>query len=513
MSEDIAPDKLAVIQELFKRRHELPEDKRAIVTELASRAAMPQPLQVHPPEELKNNQSFSSRLRQGFSNIPYGIANNAINLAKGPQMGGGIQRDSSGKMDINADIRPLINMVNHPVESLTTNPIETTQAAVMAGKGLKETITNPVVQGAAKGAYSEATDMVPFNRYGHHMSIPKPLLGAAAGETAGYMAHALHPNLPIAGAAIGAAFPIIRGAYRGGKAALEEGRIRNFASSGGNEPLPPVTYSEPTPERASNLPVDYSKSPELPDWMKEEVTPVPETIESVKAKKVSDPRVTKAKKNYENTKTPVTSPYENTKFEPESIIGKRPASSPAYPDFEATGEATEQPAASAQTLPVQPLAPATGVTAGNVPEALQPAVQKPVMPNMPSNDPNVIYDFENQPVVKKGTEVPNSEVSDPLESYKAQEQINSEIRARNALNKDQDLVRHLKDQGITKEQFQAMTPENRSALAKDIKHEETTYYPPEHPTKSGRIMNLKGRSKYTGFNEGRINQFLDLWKD
>jgi len=74
------------------------------------------------------------------------------------------------------------------------------------------------VKGAAKGAGSAATEMVPFSRYGLKVSAPKPVVTGAAGAAAARLM-----GLPAeAGAVVGAAAPIVKGAYTGAKAALAE---------------------------------------------------------------------------------------------------------------------------------------------------------------------------------------------------------------------------------------------------------------------------------------------------
>src|SRR5690348_5354865 len=132
------------------------------------------------------------------------------------------------------DVLPGIKrFVQHPIDTtigavkgaVSEAPVETALGVAALGRqAMPETAgkIGAVTLGAAKGAFKDATEMVPFRRFGHEVSVPRPLLGAAAGELAGWMSHI--PHAPVAGAIIGGVTPIIKGAYEGGKAALSDFR-------------------------------------------------------------------------------------------------------------------------------------------------------------------------------------------------------------------------------------------------------------------------------------------------
>ena len=108
----------------------------------------------------------------------------------------------------------------------------TTLGATMAAPHLVGPALNaaPVVgtaaKGAVKGAYGAATEMVPFRRFGVSVSLPKPLVTGGATAAAARMM-----GLPgEIGGAVGAAAPIVKGAYTGARAALSD-RIAAAAES------------------------------------------------------------------------------------------------------------------------------------------------------------------------------------------------------------------------------------------------------------------------------------------
>lgn len=110
------------------------------------------------------------------------------------------------------------------------------------------------LKGAAKGAISEATTMVPLRRYGIPISVPKPVATAAAGGAAARLMGLPHE----AGAIVGGAAPIVTGAFRGAKAAL----LDRFAAAA--KSLKPETAAEAPSEAASH--VDPSYKPGNPDF-------------------------------------------------------------------------------------------------------------------------------------------------------------------------------------------------------------------------------------------------------
>lgn len=78
-------------------------------------------------------------------------------------------------------------------------------------------VTGAALKGAANGAYSEATTMVPKSHY-IPVSVPKAAVTASLGATAFRAVGLPHE----AGAVLGATVPIVRAAYKGGRQALRE---------------------------------------------------------------------------------------------------------------------------------------------------------------------------------------------------------------------------------------------------------------------------------------------------
>lgn len=92
-------------------------------------------------------------------------------------------------------------------------------AALGAAGGTEAVRSIPTaVKGAVSGAADAATEMVPFSRYGVKISAPKPVVTGAAGAAAARLM-----GLPAtAGAAVGAAAPVVKGAISGARAALAD---------------------------------------------------------------------------------------------------------------------------------------------------------------------------------------------------------------------------------------------------------------------------------------------------
>jgi len=219
---------------------------------------------VPQPEGLKGPPV--SGFKQALQNIPGSLAN-AVSHPTFPGMPISQPVTAPGEElgptpeKVGRELQSFARPFMHPVEALKEDPVGTTLGAAQilhGGQGKPQ----QVAMGAAKGAAKGATEMVPFSRYGHKMNLPASLVGAAGGELMGYGFHALSPKAPLIGAAIGGSIPLIRGAYRGGREALND--IRS------SERTPDTKWMEGpvAPLGNSDVPVGPIVKPELPSGRK-----------------------------------------------------------------------------------------------------------------------------------------------------------------------------------------------------------------------------------------------------
>ncbi len=116
-------------------------------------------------------------------------------------------------------------------------------AGLAALGGVAKAAGNPVVQGAVKGAAKSAVEIQPMTLRG--VTVPVPTVGASAAGGGAVTSMMGLGHAP--GVVIGAAVPIIRGAMRGGKAALAERALAADAAK-----IPPDVMEQLT--RESSLP-------------------------------------------------------------------------------------------------------------------------------------------------------------------------------------------------------------------------------------------------------------------
>lgn len=265
--------------------------------------------------------------------------------------------------------------------------------------------------GAMRGGYRGATDMVPLSRYGHKLNVPAPLAGAAAGELLGYGLHGLAPNAPAIGAGIGAAMPIVKGAFEGARDAYHAGR----------------TVSRPVPARSPLWDGEASTTPDVgpvqgplsQPQLPSGRTPGPAPV----APPVPPPvpaRTPLWQQNTPQTPSPVTDPIQAANQD------SHPPAVTQADEFKPPSVAAPVPVAGAQTPTAPPVAAPQGVTAApgaTAPMATQtptnatpPAPQNPIIP--PANlvpkggETAPVGELDSRPtesavdVIKPGTEDP-----------------------------------------------------------------------------------------------------------
>lgn len=191
-------------------------------------------------------------LQELGSNIGPSVLRSVMSTASGPQMGGNVNRDSQGHVDLNADIRPLLNIIKHPIDSFRDDPVQTTNTFTGVAQGVKDLAQNtsagPVISGAARGARNSAMEPMSARGFGRYLPVPVPkaIAGGIEGEIIGR-----HFGIPKTGAVIGTVAPAVKGAYEGGKEALAE---YNSNQPGGSN------YQNPIIKRILNLGKDTSGS-------------------------------------------------------------------------------------------------------------------------------------------------------------------------------------------------------------------------------------------------------------
>lgn len=129
-------------------------------------------------------------------------------------------------------------------------PFVAAKAPALA-RAAADTDAGAAVIGGVKGAAKAATETVPLTRMGVNISLPKPLVTGAAAATAARAVGLPHEL----GAAVGAAAPIVRGAFKGAKAAIAERKLAAGAAT-----LPPDVISELTRESGPpQAPPEYQR--------------------------------------------------------------------------------------------------------------------------------------------------------------------------------------------------------------------------------------------------------------
>jgi hypothetical protein len=226
-------------------------------------------------------------------------------------------------------------------------------------------------------------------------------------------------------------------------------------------------------------------------------------------------------KGFNTTKTEWGNIGKVNPLEAKTNTPKSPDIAPEMPVKPLGQPVPETPTSAVTTLPVQPVnTPGTQVPRpGTVAPITPPDIaKKPIIPELKETvkgTPDMPLATE---VIKPNTQPPGEKLipdevkTDPMTEIRNKELIAAEIRAQNAKAKYDDIINYMRKEGVTKKQFAEMTPEERSARVKDMLHEETTYFPAEHPTKSGNIQTIKGQRKYPrGFTESNLKNFLNLW--
>lgn len=198
------------------------------------------------PEELgivsagiEHKVEAPSFLEKTISNIPRSLGNVLMHPVGSAPMGAPGAKENFARGEYPEqfqDVLPKIQkFMQHPIDNtvsaikntISEHPVESAMGVAALGRqAMPETAAkvDAVVGGAAKGAYNSATEMVPFRYRGHEIDVPKPILGAAAGGGAGWLTHI--PGAKEFGAITGGLAPIVKGAYEGGKAGLNEfGRV------------------------------------------------------------------------------------------------------------------------------------------------------------------------------------------------------------------------------------------------------------------------------------------------
>lgn len=485
------PD-LEVVKELFRRRDQLDPDKKAIVTELANRFAVPESMPVTQPKELQGPPQ--GRLQTAIQNLP-GSTLNAVTHPSFPGMPVGesniprSQELGPTPEKIGQELSNFASTFTHP-ENDPVGSVLTVAQLARGGKGEPQKVALDAVKGAVKGG----AETIPFSRWGHKMNVPASVAGAAGGELMAWPFASVIPHAPIAGAAIGASLPFIKGAIKGGKSAYQDILAGKRAQVG----------------------------PEPPSWMQGDVSKVPES--GVSEGPITKPELSSGRIVGPVEPLPSRLPAERVQGSnaPENIpVG--PIEKPTLKSGKKAGPVehikSERVASRPdiinrpEDIPVGPVAKpvlASGRKPGSLATQEMPvvgletkpnALVKPeptLQPEMPVIEPEAPKAQETPPE-KPISEVPKDEKKpenkDTNKQYswdEIKEKYGSE-RVNSTKNKLKDLSDRLKAAEIPLEKFLNLPQEAQDALVKI----------PKHPTQPN-------RSKYsTGFHKG----YSDLLKE